>query len=301
MSRIDEALQRASESPSEGRVTVAFAPRAGAVDSSMLEGFPKETAEFPRGDARREGRPLGARATVSSSSDDADGERLVGWNRLVADDGVSGVSVEQYRRLAATLHDLQVDRGLRTLMVTSSVPQEGKTLTVANLALTLSGSYGRRVLVVDADLRRPSLHDVLRVPCSPGLSDVLGCDGPELPVRRVSTNLHVLPAGGPDGSPTAGLTSDRMRWLLDEAAREFDWVLLDAPPVGFLPDAQLLAHLTRAVVFVIQAGATPLRVIQRAIGEIGRECIIGAVMNGVDERSVPDRDYYGHYYHRART
>ena len=117
------------------------------------------------------------------------------------------VAVEQYRRLAATLHGLQVERGLKTLMVTSTVPEEGKTLTVANLALTLSESYKRRVLLIDADLRRPSIHQVFGLPNVTGLSDGLRSDRGQLPVLEVSVCLSVVTAGQPDANPMAKLTS----------------------------------------------------------------------------------------------
>ena len=90
--------------------------------------------------------------------------------KLVVSSQTSPVAVEQYRRLAATLHGIQGERGLKTLLVTSAVPQEGKSLTVANLALTLSESYKRRVLLIDADLRRPSIHGLFGLPNVTGLT-----------------------------------------------------------------------------------------------------------------------------------
>ena len=101
------------------------------------------------------------------------------------------VAVEQYRRLAGTLHELQVEQGLKTLMVTSALPKEGKTLTVVNLALTLSESCRRRVLLIDADLRRPFIHEVFQLPNVRGLNDVLGSERGELPLQPVSEHLSV--------------------------------------------------------------------------------------------------------------
>ena len=86
-----------------------------------------------------------------------------------------------------------------------------------------------------------------------------------------------------------------MAALIDECATQFDWVLLDAPPVALMPDAQLLARLTRAVVLVIAAGATPAATVKRAVEELGPESIIGTVLNRVDERRIPDVGYYAHY------
>jgi len=216
------------------------------------------------------------------------------WLRkLVIGDAIAPVAAEQYRRLAGAVHDLQVEHGLKTLMVTSAVPGEGKTLTIINLALTLSEACKRRVLLLDADLRRPTVHDVLRLPNTRGLSDVLRADCADLPILQLSDYLSVLPAGRLD-SPMA-LTSDRMRVLLERYAASFDWVLLDAAPVGFMPDAQLLARLTRAVLFVIASHVTPHSLVSRAIADIGEDCVIGTVLNRVEAQDIPAAGYYQDY------
>jgi protein-tyrosine kinase len=215
--------------------------------------------------------------------------------KLVVSAGIPPVSLEQYRRLAGAMHALQVEHALTTLMVTSALPSEGKTLTVANLALTLSESYARRVLLIDADLRRPTLHEVFGLPNVTGLADVLRSDRGQISVLQVSRLLSVLPAGRLDASPTAGLTSDRMRTVLERSAAEFDWVLLDAPPVAGMPDAQLVAGLTRAVLFVIEAGVTQHKLIERAVSELGREYVVGTVLNRVQDHTIPSSSYFDEY------
>jgi capsular exopolysaccharide synthesis family protein len=186
-------------------------------------------------------------------------------------------------------------------MVTSAVPREGKTLPVTNLALTLSGSYDRRVLLIDADLRRPAIHDVLLLPNASGLSDLFASERAAMRVIEAGPRLHVLPAGRPTGNPMAALTSDRMRSLLQHAETAYDWVLLDAPPVGIMPDAGLLAGITGATLFVIAAGSTPYKMIQRAIEELGRDCIVGTVLNRIEQGSIPAMDHYDTYYGSAAT
>lgn len=215
--------------------------------------------------------------------------------KVITSEHATAVAIEQYRRLAASIHELQVDRGLKTLLVTSALPQDGKTLTVVNLALTLSESYKRRVLLIDADLRRPSVHELFQMRNASGLSDALRSANAELSVREVSPRLKILPAGNPDANPMAGLTSERMRVLLAEAEKSFDWVLLDAPPVGFMPDAELLARLTGAVLLVVGAGKTPHSLVERTINDLGRERIVGVVLNRVEERLLPTERYYQEY------
>jgi protein-tyrosine kinase len=223
--------------------------------------------------------------------------------RLVACQGITPVAVEQYRRLAATLHHAQRERGVRVLMVASAVPGEGKTLTVANLALTLSESYRRRVLVVDADLRRPMIHSMMGVANGQGLTDILKAAEDRRPaVINVSSRLHLLTAGRPDPDPMSGLTSERMQRVIREAADRFDWVILDTPPLALLPDANLLAAMVDVAVVVIGAGRTPLKMIERAVEALGRERIVGVVLNRVDDRNVtPEYSSERYQYRYAAT
>lgn len=208
-----------------------------------------------------------------------------------------GFSVEQYRRLAATLHDAQSQGGLKSVLITSAAPKEGKTLTGVNLALTLSESYARHVLLVDADLRCPGVHAVLDVPNTRGLSEALAEDS-GLPIVEVSPRLSVLPAGR-SATPLAGLSSARMRAILAEAERRFDWVIVDTPPVGVLPDAQLLTRLTGAIVLVIGANATPADLVARSVAALEPDRIIGIVLNRVEAHAISDAAHVERY--QART
>jgi len=209
--------------------------------------------------------------------------------------------VEQYRRVAAMLHQLQEERGTKVLMVASAAMSEGKTLTAANLALTLSESYHRRVLLIDADLRRPSLTALFGVRSGSGLSESLRTAnrGP-LRVLELSDRLALLPGGRPDTDPMAGLTSGRMQQIIAEAAANYDWVILDTPPVSLQPDAHLLSAFIEAAVFVIGAGISPAAVVQNAIETIGREKIVGVVLNRVDAAAFNESAYYDYYYDESR-
>jgi capsular exopolysaccharide synthesis family protein len=299
MSRIDEAL-RIRERGS-GRV----APEADANRPSRSSPLVEYQSEVP--DAHAHDAPASGRAAelssprqpspalhrvapdVSARTDNADLQaRLVTSTK-------STVSVEQYRRLAAALHDWQIEHQSKTLMITSALPHEGKTLTVVNLALTLSESYARRVLVIDADLRSPGVHRALGIPNDRGLSEALSVRH-DLRYVAVSDRLSVMTAGRPGLAPLAGLTSSRMREVLEECAARFDWVLIDTPPVGVLTDAQVLVRLVGGILLVIGAGSTPAAAIERAVAEFGGpEAIIGTVLNRVEEQTIPEAAYYGRY------
>lgn len=219
-------------------------------------------------------------------------------DRLVSTATGAGALVEQYRKLAATLHYAQKERGTRVVMVASAVASEGKTLTASNLALTLSESYQRRVLLMDGDLRRPSMHTLFHVPNVYGLNDELKSSVPgRLPQIEITERLTLVTAGRPDPDPISGLTSDRMRDIVQTARRDYDWVVMDTPPVGLLPDANLLAAMMDVAILVIGAGRTPYRLVERAIAALGRERILGAVLNRVDQAAVAGGYGYGYGYH----
>jgi len=215
--------------------------------------------------------------------------------KIVVDQNMNAASREQYRRLAAVLHDAHNTQGLKVIMVASAVASEGKTLTASNLALTFSESYHKRVLLIDADLRRPSLHSVFQLDTTLGLGDGLLSPGEsKMLVRQVSPRLAVLPAGRPSSDPMAGLTSDRMRKLIAEARQSFDWVILDTPPIMLLPDAHLLASMVEGAVMVVRANSTPFELIKRAVEAIGRQRVIGMVLNRADVGNNADQyQYYG--------
>jgi capsular exopolysaccharide synthesis family protein len=184
--------------------------------------------------------------------------------------------------------------------VTSAAVGEGKTLTSSNLALTLSESYQKRVLLVDADFRRPSVHAVFGVPSHNGLADGLMSDNQRVQVCQFSERLSVLPGGQPSSDPIAALTSERMRQLVDEARENFDWVILDTPPVTLLTDASLVASITDAAVIVVKAGSTSCELVERAVQAVGRERIFGVVLNRASENAQTSEYYdYSRYYAAA--
>jgi len=219
-------------------------------------------------------------------------------DKMVLGRHIPAAAVEQYRKLAAALHHAQVQHGTKVVMMASTLAGEGKTLTATNLALTLSESYRRRVALIDADLRRPTVHDMFGLPNVSGLNDVLSARGDAAcEIFDVSPCLSVLTAGRPNPDPISGLTSERMRRLVAAAAKEFEWVILDTPPVGLLPDAGLLGGMVDTVVLIVAAGRTQYRMVHRTVEAIGRDRIFGVVLN----RAATDPLWggYGSYYYEA--
>jgi capsular exopolysaccharide synthesis family protein len=250
--------------------------------------------------ARPDARGLLSDRPASLETPGGDCHRVIGaaetCEKLVVNGGLPRAAAEQYRRIAASLHHRQCDRGVRVVMVGSAVAGEGKTLTCVNLALTLSESYGRRVLLIDADLRRPMLFKVLGASDAPfGLSGLLrATDDQQLVTVPVSDRLELAPSGPPDPDPMRGLTSERMRRVITDAAARYDWVIIDTPPVAVLADANLLTAMVDGAILVIAAGRTPLALVQQAIEALGRDRILGVVLNQVEPANMPLE--YGYRY-----
>jgi capsular exopolysaccharide synthesis family protein len=216
------------------------------------------------------------------------------WNERLAGSNGDPALVEQFRRLAATLHHAHLNNGLRSVMVTSALSGDGKTLTSVNLALVLAESYRYNVLLIDADLRRPSIASVVELGEGSGLSEALrSATEQKLALVSVTPRLTLLPAGQPIANSIEALTSPRMRQILQEADRRFDWVILDAPPVGPTADARILTQMVGGTLLVIHAAKTPYPDVQKAVDAVGREQILGVVLNGV-EATASDGYYYGH-------
>ena len=274
-----EAMDMSATAPFAAETTGAApaAPTATAMSTEVDNaGIRRARAEFWRR------YPFGAKGL---------GKVVVGAS---ADPGL----VEQYRRLGAALHHHQLHTNAHTLMVTSAAASEGKTLTATNLALTMSHSYQRRVLLIDADLRRPSIHEILRLPNSVGLSDSLRHPERSLAAyHTITPTLSVFSAGRPDSDPMAGLVSDTMNRILIEATQAFDWVIVDTPPVALLPDANLLAAMIDTALLVVGANSTPYPLIRRAIEAIGEQRILGVVLNRMSVADiVAAYNYYGYGY-----
>ena len=184
---------------------------------------------------------------------------------------------QHFHKVAVALSQAQRNRGVKTLIVASAAPGEGKSHTAATLARVLAGSFMRRVLLIDADLRRPVLHTMHNVANDFGLDDLLrgAGDVSQLPTRQIGPNLELLTAGRVNPDPIGALTSPRMQELLASAATRFDWILVDTPPVALLPDSELLGSIVDGAVLVVGAGETDYRLITKAADALGRERILG--------------------------
>jgi capsular exopolysaccharide synthesis family protein len=200
---------------------------------------------------------------------------------------------EQFRTLRSRLYQMRSSQQLRTLLVTSSVPAEGKTFVTNNLAQAIVRQPDRRALIIDADLRCSRLHVPLGAPASPGLTDYLRGEVDELAIIQhgLEGNLCFIPGGNAVTNPSELLSNGRMKVLLDRVMPVFDWVILDSAPLLPVADSSLLADLVDGALLVIRAGQTPVETAQRACQELQGRNIVGVVLNAVGPQHA-----YGAYY-----
>jgi len=215
---------------------------------------------------------------------------------LVADTDAKSPASEAYRTLRTNIQFADLDRPCRSIVVTSTLRDEGKTTTATNFAV-VSAQAGARVCLVDADLRRPTLHRVFGLSNAEGLTTALVDDLSFAKVAQATRfpNLVVVTSGRIPPNPAEMVGSRRMAQLVEAAVSEFDVVVFDTPPVLAVADAVALAARCEGVILVIRAGRIPNALVRRAIHQIegvkGR--IIGALLNSVSPRD--GYDYYNYY------
>jgi|SRR5208282_2401614 len=295
MSRIHEALKRAAQEHSKRSSGNNAQELIDALDEKHPETTPlvaqvsdkkgsvNEPGRVPRNDFDR---------LVSQC-------RQVQWDvesrfSVFTNEAHNRVGAEKFRTLRSRLYQIAAAQPLRRILVTSSVPEEGKTFVAANLAQSIIRQTDRRVLLIDADLRISRLHIALGAANEPGLTEYLRGELEETAVIQVGKerNLCFIPGGGQVSNPSELLHSDRMNTLLHKFSPMFDWIILDSPPAIAVHDASMLADICDGVLFVVRAGTTDFELAQKAAAEFQEKNLLGVVLNRVEKS-----DTYGDYYY----
>jgi capsular exopolysaccharide synthesis family protein len=223
--------------------------------------------------------------------------RFVDDPRLVVNHNPGSPLAERYRRLRLRLEDGAPGGSfpLRTTLITSAVPGEGKTTTAINLALAYAESGKRPTLLIDGDLRRPSVSRHIRPEPSFGLSEILAGEAllDHALIEMSGSRLWILPAGTPRETPLRLLQSEHLDGLIAELRRRFDRIVIDAPPTVPFTDAAVLASHADGTLLVVRARTTTKPLIRRAVESLSGSRVLGVVLNDV-EFTVVDR-YYNRY------
>jgi len=210
---------------------------------------------------------------------------------------------EQFRSLRTKVLEAGERLQMRAIVVTSAGIGEGKTLTALNLAWLLAQTEGVRALVIDSDLRRPCATDYLGIDAQVGLSEVLGGQIrlEDAIVRLEPSGLHLLPGGRPRDDVAELLSGPSYARLLAEVRRMFDYIIIDAPPLGIFTDANVLMSRADGGLLVVRAGKTRYSTVDRLLEQMPKERLLGVVLNRTEEQPDESSYYYQHrYYNRER-
>lgn len=264
MSRIQEILKKAER---EGgvhrtRAIVAEGPAVGSASAAAAATMPLPAAMPPLPESMQ---------AVAGELD----------HRLVAAFAPQSLAAEQYRSLRTRIKHAENGRMMRSIVITSPNKGDGKSLTAANLALTMAQEFQQRVLLVDGDLRRPSIHALFGINDTPGLSEALmgAVNLDDALVTIPEHHLSLLPAGMVPSHPAELLGSTGMRRTLDALRTRFDRILIDMPPVAPLADVSIASGLVDGVLMIVRAGVTPKPAIERALSGLDTAKVLGLVLN----------------------
>ncbi len=294
MGKVYDALRRAEEQRTQRVRETAAAPAAPlAPEVTIPTGAPPERAPAPTIPARPPRKPFWKRWFARSSREAPETVGGLNKRRITMLQPESYVA-EQFRTLRGRIDSLAAQQPLRTIAVTSAVAGEGKTTAAVNFALVSAMSVGRRVLLVDCDLRRPKVHQSLGLRVDAGLSELLEGDAaPEEAITAVQgSSLQVLPVRTLPHNPSELLASSRMSELVEKLAESYDRVVLDVPAVLGIPDAKTITDLCDGVIFVVKADSTAEEEVTSALEVVDRRRVLGVVLNG----EVRGADRYGYGY-----
>jgi protein-tyrosine kinase len=204
---------------------------------------------------------------------------------------------EQYKILREQVKRLRAESGIRSFSITSPVKRDGKTTVAVNLAAVLSLDYEEGVLLIDGDLRAPSIHRYFNAPQSPGLTDYLG-SGSKINLKSVIQEtflpgLRILPSGKPSHLSSELLAKERMKQVMEDAWAEFPGhhIIIDSPPILATPDPMVIARHVDGVLLVVRAGKTPRDYLTKALQTLNSNKVMGIVLNGAD-LGISSKYYY---------
>jgi capsular exopolysaccharide synthesis family protein len=279
MSRLFEALQR-SESEQAGVPSIPLSSSA----AELLQAAEREAEDA--GSNRLD------RFRTLSAFPPPDGKMVC----LTAPDSLAA---EKFRFLGVRLRQLQQKKPLKKVLVTSTRPEEGKSIIAANLATTLAKKESQKILLLEGDLRRPTLPQQLGLGFNPGLSEWLQGEFCAITniYRLAAGGFWFLPAGAPPENPLELMQSGKLSALIEQLETWFDWIIIDSPPVLPLADTSVWARLADGILLVTREGTTEKQQLKRGLQALEQSKLLGAVVNCATD--THHDDYYQRYRHAA--
>jgi capsular exopolysaccharide synthesis family protein len=217
-----------------------------------------------------------------------------------------GAAVEQFRSLRSRMQEFRDLNEIKSILVSSGIPQEGKSFITANLAISIARHKAGRVLLIDGDMRRATLHKLLGCPQGPGLTEYLSGSAslveimqrpsvsePGSPLPSGLASLTFIPAGTEHDKAADLSGNHRFERLIAAASPHFDWIVVDSSPVNLVSDGVNLARACDAVLLVARGGVTKYEIAQRAVSELKASKVLGFVLNAVEKPPVAG-GYYGY-------
>ena len=286
MSRIHEALKKAEQERAMSQPASRVETTSAAVEVAQAA-----TAAVPA---------LSSASSMSFNVDSALSQvRQTHWApdtncMLFFSSEEHATGMEEFRTLRSRLYQAREKQQLSRILVTSALPKEGKSFTSSNLAQVLARQHGRRVLLIDGDLRNPQLHKLLGTDPGPGLFEYLRSEYDEFSIiqRGPMENLYFIPAGHYSANPAELLANGRLRNLLNRLQPTFDWIVVDSAPSVPVSDAVLMANDCDGVLLVVRSNSTPTDAARRARREFAERNVIGVVLNGITPELAPYMQYY---------
>ena len=293
MSNIFDALQRAeTESSSTQGSTLSLA-------TDLLEAAEQKF--------RHSATPEPAAVSKVESSDSTPSSPLEGLDlcpvlpvsiheesRLVSLGKEGSLGAEKFRFLAVRLRQLRQSRPLKKVLITSTIPEEGKSTVAANLACTLARRVPQKTLLLEGDLRRPNIAAQFGLGKLPGLCEWLSGETPTIHIYRLGNlGVWMLPAGSAPQNPLELMQSGKLSPLMDQLEAWFDWIVIDSPPVLPLADTSLWSRLADGILLVTRKGTTEKQQLQRGLEAIEKSKLLGALVNS--SANAAHSDYYQRY------
>jgi capsular exopolysaccharide synthesis family protein len=215
-------------------------------------------------------------------------------SRLVSIAEEESLGAEKFRFLAVRLRQLRQSRLLKKVLITSTIPQEGKSTVAANLACTLARRKQHKTLLLEGDLRRPTVSQKFGLGKVPGLSEWLRGETEAMNIYRLEAlGLWVMPAGSAPENPLELMQSGKLPSLMDQLTEWFDWIVIDSPPVLPLADTSIWARLADGILLVTRKDITEKKQLQRGIEALERSKLLGGLVNGSTDTA--HSDYYQRY------